>query len=505
VKLGFKIISFCIFVFFVSNFFSCKKDKFITDSGAKLEFSQDSVLFDTVFTTIGSATQNIRVRNTHNQKIKISSITLAGGSSSQFIINVDGAKGTSFTDLEIAANDSMYIFVQVNVNPTNSNSPLIITDEINFEVNENSQKVILEAWGQDAYYHRPDSAIYFQDGSYFSYSLVNAVPNSYTMNGSEFVWKNDKPHVIYGYLVIDEGQKLRIPDNTKVYMNYKAGLWVFAGGQLQVLGKKDREVVFQGARREKDFADEPGQWDRIWINEGSDFNKIDYAIIKNGFVGVQCEVLGDDTALLRRGQLTLTNTKIQNMSKWGLYCLFYKVLGANNVISDCQEHSLNLFLGGAYAFYHCTFANYWGVDKARDKARDKPAVNVNNYTDQQTLPLYAYFGNCIIDGKLENELNVDIKNDNISTVSYTFTNCWIKTNSNTSSPTSYFDIVKGDKNAQLDYKDKANYNFQPAAGETRVKNFTSATATSITATYSVDINGQQRNLTNITVGAYEVP
>ncbi len=177
------------------------------------------------FTTIGSATQNIRIRNKHNQKINISSIQLQGGSGSSFIINVDGLKGTTFTDLEIAANDSMYIFIQVNVNPTNLSSPLIITDAINFVVNGNEQKVVLEAWGQDAYYHRPDSVIKFADGSYFPYSVANAVPNSYNMVGSEFVWKNDKPHVVYGYLVVDEGQKLKIPDGTKVFMNYKAGIW----------------------------------------------------------------------------------------------------------------------------------------------------------------------------------------------------------------------------------------------------------------------------------------
>ena len=82
-------------------------------------------------------------------------------------MNVDGAKGTVFNDIEIAANDSMYVFIQVFVNPTNVNSPLIITDALNVTVNGNEQRLILEAWGQDAYYHRPDSAIKFKDGSYF--------------------------------------------------------------------------------------------------------------------------------------------------------------------------------------------------------------------------------------------------------------------------------------------------------------------------------------------------
>lgn len=120
----------------------------------------------------------------------------------------------------------------------------------------------MEAWGQDAWYHYPTNAIKFKDGTYFPYSLISKDTLVDT------IWKKDKPHVIYGYLVVDEHQKLKIEAGVQVYMNYKAGLWVYKGGQLKVLGEKGNEVVFQGARRDKDYADEPGQWDRIWINEG---------------------------------------------------------------------------------------------------------------------------------------------------------------------------------------------------------------------------------------------
>lgn len=504
-KLLFKILVFCLFALILSNLSSCRKEKILKDPGARLEFSRDSVLFDTVFTTIGSSTRQLRVRNKYNQKINISSIQLEGGNGSQFIVNVDGLKGTSFSNLEIAPKDSMYIFVQVNVNPTNSSSPLIISDALHFVVNGRVQKVVLEAWGQDAYYHRPDSAIKFNDGTYFPYSLANAVPNSYDVVGSEFVWKNDKPHVVYGYLVIDEGQKLKIPENTKVYMNYKSGIWVYAGGQLQVLGKKDQEVVFQGARREKDFADEPGQWDRIWINEGSDNNLIDYAIIKNAFIGIQCEYIGEDSILRKKGQLTLTNSRIQNMSRWGLYCLYYKVFGFNNVISNCQEHSLNIVLGGAYLFSQCTFANYW----AKNKPRDKPAIHINNYSESQVLPLNLHLANSVIDGKMEEELSLEIKTENMQpgVVSYTFSNNWIKTRHEMSDAGIFINNRKGSKTDEIKYKDISKYNFEPEAAEDRIKGFTGTMATQNASLFNPprDINGNPRNTVNVTAGAYEIP
>ncbi|MEI8137749.1 MAG: hypothetical protein WCH21_10540, partial [Bacteroidota bacterium] len=74
-----KIAVFTALSFLIFDFSSCKKDKLITDSGAKVQLSQDSILFDTVFTTIGSSTRNIRVRNKNNQRIKISSIELQNG------------------------------------------------------------------------------------------------------------------------------------------------------------------------------------------------------------------------------------------------------------------------------------------------------------------------------------------------------------------------------------------------------------------------------------------
>lgn len=502
-KIFIKSILSLSILLFVIDLTSCKKDKFITDTSAKIQFSQDSVLFDTVFTSIGSSTRNIRIRNKNNQKIKISSINLRGGTNSSFIVNVDGNKGRQFSDLEIAANDSMYVFIQVNINPNNASSPLIVSDALDFVVNGNRQTLNLEAWGQDAYYHRPTNAVKFKDGSYFPYSIIDTLKNSYTRTGNDFIWKNDKPHVIYGYLVIDSIQHLTIPAGTKVYLNYKAGLWVFPYGQLKVKGEKDKEVTFQGARLEKDYADEPGQWDRIWINEGSNGNEIDFAIIKNAFIGVQAELFYS-TGFYGPGSLKITNTKIQNMSKWGLYGLAYKVNGGNNVISNCQESCLNVQYGGSYKFYNCTFSNFWNKDKPRDKA----CISLNNYTDLQILQDTFYFGNCIIDGKLSNEINLDFKSDATIKPVYTFNNCWMKTNINTSN-TANFNNVRISSSESLLYKDTEHYNFEPDSKETRIKKFTGAIAEKDASLFPFDIKMQSRFPTvasgGITAGAYEMP
>ena len=68
---------------------SCERDPFTTNPNHKLEFSADTVRFDTVFSTISSITLELKVYNRHNKAIKISKLWLEGGSSSVFRFNAD--------------------------------------------------------------------------------------------------------------------------------------------------------------------------------------------------------------------------------------------------------------------------------------------------------------------------------------------------------------------------------------------------------------------------------
>ena len=57
---------------------------------------------------------------------------LASGESTGFRMNVDGRKGSSFNNVGILANDSMYVFVEVTVDPNGGNQPLLIQDSRTF-------------------------------------------------------------------------------------------------------------------------------------------------------------------------------------------------------------------------------------------------------------------------------------------------------------------------------------------------------------------------------------
>ena len=72
---------------------ACIEDDFTSSSADLLEFSCDTVAFDTVFTELGTPTKQFVIYNRHKKMINISSISLQGNAHGRFFLNVDGMKG----------------------------------------------------------------------------------------------------------------------------------------------------------------------------------------------------------------------------------------------------------------------------------------------------------------------------------------------------------------------------------------------------------------------------
>lgn len=435
-------IPYC-FILFSVLFFACKKEDDITnDSSVRLIFSEDTILFDTVFTSIGSVTEYLLVYNNEGSAVNISSIRLAKGNSSSYRLNVDGSPGKSFSNVVIGPNDSLWIFIEVTIDPNNQSTPFLLIDSILFETNGNLQDVDLVAFGQNAHFFIPNNSI-----GGLQYSLIPC----------NTVWDSILPYVIYGYAVVDSGCQLIINEGVKVYFYQNSGLWVYANGNLQVNGTLDHPVIFQGTRLEQAYADIPGQWDRIWINEGSTSpdNIINYAVIKNGFIGIQTEdlppVIGEN-----QRKLVLSNTIIKNMSGWGLFSRFYRVDGYNNVIANCQNSSVWLSYGGEYDFNQCTFANYWNQGQ-----RSYPCVYINNYATDATgnIPIdltKAEFKNCIVYGSIDNELVLDFITGAQSNHKFSWT--LLKVDGNTpTTDVSHFESIYANSNPSFVSINENNY------------------------------------------------
>ena len=425
-------------------FSSCKKDETLLDTSAKLQFSTDSVLFDTIFTHVGSTTKQFKIYNNYKQKLTISKIHLATGSASAYLINVDGIAGTTINDIEILGGDSLYVFVQVTINPTNQNSPLLIKDSIVFEINGNLQDVKLIAIGQDVYLHKPD---HFPTNGFPPYSITGR-------EHFDTILPNDKPHLFFGYTIIDSDCKTTIQAGTKLYFHKGAVLMVFDDGTINVKGAPGNAVVFQGDRLEPEFKELAGQWGKIWLSRKSKNNTIDWAIIKNGSIGVQADTLG----VSPNPTLTITNTIVKNMTAAAIYGQGTYIKGFNCVFANCGQYVAALILGGKYKFEQCTFANY-----RNGATPTTPLLVMNNYyTSGNNLyvrPLdSAYFGNCILYGSAAEEIVIDSFDAGGSFFSYKFDHCILKTNLDTTNDIAHYNVVY--KNQDPGFKDIENNDYQ---------------------------------------------
>jgi hypothetical protein len=461
----------------ILSLLSCKKDKLITDGAAKLAFSQDSVLFDTVFTTIGSTTKRFKIYNRHKQPIKISEIWLAGGTSSNFRINIDGIAGISHKDVEIPAEDSLFAFVEVTVDPNNSNSPLVIRDSVMFETNGNLQRVLLEAWGQDAYYHVPNV---FPTNGFPAYSIVAA-------ENQAVIWPNDKPHVVYGYAVVDSAGSLTIQEGTRIHFHKNSGMWVYRFGTLKVMGTPNNWVTFQGDRLEQAYKDIPGQWDRIWLNQGSVDNEIHYAEIRNGFIGIQAErfLVLDGT-----NKLVMDHVKVHHMSGIGIYTINYNINASDLLVYDCGQHMLAITAGGDYRFDHCTFANYWTFE-----TRNTASVLISNRdASGNELPLVnAEFNNCIVYGSLGEELELDSIN---LPFDYKFSHCLLKTAMSTSNAYHY-NMMKVNEDPKFNDIPNQDYHLDSGSPAANFGN------TAIGGLHPFDLDNEARDPFAPDLGCYE--
>ena len=396
--------------------YSCKKSSQINpDSGLKLAFSADTVLFDTVFTSLGSATHELMIYNQHSDDLKISSIRLVGGESSPFRFNLDGESATEIYDKIIPAEDSLFSFLRVTINPNDLNTPFVVEDELEFVTNGNTQTIKLLAWGQNANYIVADKIVYIGGVPYPYHIVADSLQTT--------VWTKERPYVLYGYALINSYGTLRIEEGTQVYCHQGGGIFSWSDGQLIIDGTAEEPVVVQGDRLEAYYDNTPGQWEQILLMDGraGADHRISHAIIRNGTIGLNCQ----STLKATECALRIDNTIIENQSGYGLFSILYAVEAKNFVIANCGFTNLWAF-GGDYRFVHGTIANYWN---ANEHNNNENAVLVANYAlDGNNQPFYYPFhmemDNCIIYGKQKDEFKGVFGPEADST--YLFDHCLIK-------------------------------------------------------------------------------
>lgn len=365
---------------------SCKKESFITSADAVLRTSEDTLHFDTVFTTLGSTTQYLKIFNLNNQKLKLSSLTLKGGASSFFKLNIDGIAGTNFKDLELEANDSMYMFATVRIDPNMANLPFLVRDSIKIEFNGNTKWIQLEAFGKNARFMR---------------NVIITSDSTIT---------NSLPIIILGSLTVNENKVLTIQKGTKIYVHPNAPINI--NGTLNAIGDTaiSDKIIFQGIRLDYPYSEYPGSWPYIYFSSKSKNNKLQHCIIKNAYQGL----VVDSMATNSNPKLILEQCILDNIYDRALIASNSTINATNCLISNVG-YGLYIVSGGNYNFNHCTFAsfsNYYLFHK-------ESLITLSNTNSAKTYSnsLNLILNNSIIYGQggfVENEIVIPVLNNTVA-------------------------------------------------------------------------------------------
>lgn len=416
-----------IFVIVIA-FASCETESIYTGTDRVLRFSEDTVAFDTVFTTIGSATYSFKVYNTVDDEVVINSISLGNLTDSPFRLNVDGYSTNRAEQISLKGGDSLHIFVEVTIDPQNQDSPLFIKDSILFNVNNNLSKVMLTAYGQD----------------------VVKLKNQHLTNTTLVA---NKPYLIYDTLFIDEGSTVTIEPGATFYMH--RGARVMVDGTLLANGEFEKPISFLGDRLEDWYQDAVGAWGDIYLSPKSVNSSFTYVTIKNGDNGLLCDSVG-----LAGDTLNLSNLRIEHILNTGLLLQNSVAKVENSLFGNCSKNSVAIYFGGSYKFTHCTVANVGNDNTSRSGSalyvtdfykNDKGETVTNSLKE-------AWFRNTIITGSYSTEIDLDFSEATESSASYLFQNCYLSLSKSfdTTDEQHYISIVRS---GDLKFLSKDNFNY----------------------------------------------
>ncbi len=435
-----------------------EEEVFTDDPNLKLTYSTDTLEFDTLIANLDSRSRRVRIFNPNANAIRINRLGMATNPS-PFRLIINGQESTSFSNIDLLGGDSLLVVVSANLPGDNNVQPSLIKDSLLIDYLNSSDHVKVRAWRQDAQVKR---------------GLQISEPT---------VWPAGLPYLIEDFLLIDSAGSLTIEAGSKIFMQNGAG--IFVQGKLEILGTAAARVLITSSRFDEAYEEAPGQWDGIYILEGSEGNIIQHAEIKNGTYGVRVGAPDDNNTF----DVEISHTIIANMASAGILAFTSDVYAYNTLIYNCRDFLVGNIAGGNYRYEHCTFTNF-----PTDFFREEPSVQFSDVLflqdDVIAAPLNVFLRNSIIWGGLDEELLISDEGNHLITLN--ITNNIIRSNN------ALFDV----NNNQLSRAD--NYpSFMATLGrDYSIDSLSPAIDTAVPSAIITDLTGMARDSLP-DLGAYE--
>lgn len=330
-----RLFLYTIILFLTVAVSSCIDDSITTSPSAQPMYSTDTLRIGYTFAGEGTPTRTFKVYNRNSKGISIASIRLREADSDvSWRINVDGIAGTSFNNVEIRANDSIFVLVEATFPQNPAPGIVKYNAHMDFVVNGVESTVVLNAFSE------------------------NVTTITEMEINSDMTFTAENPYRIMKSVVVNPGAKLTLEPGVRLHFHDKAILRV--DGTLESNGTWEAPVMMDGDRFDQVVGRIPyeimsGQWMGIEFGPDSKRNRMEHTVVRNTVYGVRC-LQRQSENVVTEPELTLLRSRLTNSQTTVLSSEARNITAIGCEFSEGGAGLVNL-ASGRHVINHCTLSN----------------------------------------------------------------------------------------------------------------------------------------------------
>ncbi len=300
---------------------ACIDDSVTTSGSAQPEFSADTISLGQMWAGETSPTAMMRIYNRQSQGIILSRVAVGRCSGGDLRLNLDGVGGEEFTNVEIRANDSLFLLAEATPAPGFTATVEITANGVTHTI--------------------PVSG-----------TAIAPVELTDMTIASDYTIPSGSQVRVGGTLTIASGATLTIGEGSTLY--FRDGASIRAEGSIVAIGTPDAQITLRGDRLSNVVPSIPfdvmsGQWEGIAFGSSSTGSELSHVSVVNTCSGI---------SLASGAELTLTDCRVSN-SRTTLIAADGALLTATGCEFSNAGASLLSLTGGTSSLLRCTLSNHY--------------------------------------------------------------------------------------------------------------------------------------------------